>query len=295
VRPPLDRARTRGVGFHSRSHASYRALTTGRQPPVLQLSGASPEVLSPSALEDGRVHSTRACLTRYVPPPGFLTLLAAFSPPTRPALFQAGGTHGVGSLQSFTLRTKPPHLSVLAALLTLASQLGLATTLQAHRAVRGVRSGVSPQLPGHPSTERSSSGRDTSPESVTSCPGLAGQQARCSPGVLVSPGLHGSPTWDVCLQSSSSHGLPPCRPSRRSRRTTRSPARWPSGVSLGQGTDATALAATSALLRFFNLVSLLSGSKSSPTLAHGFASGLEPRHRAPQTLFESAVAPAGAP
>jgi hypothetical protein len=44
---------------------------------------------------------TRACLTRYGPPSGFLTLLTAFSLAVRPALFHAGGTHGVLPFRAF--------------------------------------------------------------------------------------------------------------------------------------------------------------------------------------------------
>lgn len=52
-------------------------------------------VSSPSALEVSKVHSTRACLTRYGPLPGFLSLLGAFSSRYPPALFRAGSALGV--------------------------------------------------------------------------------------------------------------------------------------------------------------------------------------------------------
>jgi hypothetical protein len=87
----------------------------------------------------------------------------------------------------------------------------------------------------------------------------------------------------------------PSRPSPYPRGAGCSPDRLPSGVSLGIRTDAPALANSSTLMRFFNLVSLLESSKSVPVLAHGFASGPEPRHRAPQTLFGLPLAPTGAP
>jgi hypothetical protein len=48
-----------------------------------------------------RSTESRACLTRLVPPPGFLTLLTACSLHGRPALFHAGGTHGVVPFRAF--------------------------------------------------------------------------------------------------------------------------------------------------------------------------------------------------
>jgi hypothetical protein len=71
---------------------------------------------SPSAHEVREVHSTRACLTRYVPPAGFLTLLTACSFPSPPALFHAGNARGVSPSRAFPSRgavaplgTRNPH------------------------------------------------------------------------------------------------------------------------------------------------------------------------------------------
>jgi hypothetical protein len=58
---------------------------------------------APSARSTCRVHSTRACLTRYVPPPGFPTLLTAYSSAGYPALFHAGALMEFPTLQSFSL------------------------------------------------------------------------------------------------------------------------------------------------------------------------------------------------
>ena len=46
--------------------------------------------VAPSARSTWRVHSTRDCLSRYVPPSGFRTPLTACSSPDYPALFHAG-------------------------------------------------------------------------------------------------------------------------------------------------------------------------------------------------------------
>jgi hypothetical protein len=59
--------------------------------------------LAPSAQSTSRVHSTRVCLTRYVPPPGFRTLLTACSSAGCPALFHAGALMEFLPLQSFSL------------------------------------------------------------------------------------------------------------------------------------------------------------------------------------------------
>jgi len=110
-----------------------QSLTTGRRPQcVLQNCGASHEVCSPPAHEVREIHQPRACLTRFVPPPGFLSLLAACSLAYPPALFRAGSTHGVPPLQSLPLRPKPWHLSMPAALLTLPSRQLVASGWELH-------------------------------------------------------------------------------------------------------------------------------------------------------------------
>jgi hypothetical protein len=53
------------------------------------------EFFSPTTLQPGRVHSTSACHTEYVPPTGFFTLSTDFSSPGRPVIFQTGNAHGV--------------------------------------------------------------------------------------------------------------------------------------------------------------------------------------------------------
>jgi hypothetical protein len=58
---------------------------------------------APSAPSTSRVHSTRAYLTRYVPPSGFRTLLTVCSSTGYPALFRAGALMEFLTLQSFSL------------------------------------------------------------------------------------------------------------------------------------------------------------------------------------------------
>jgi hypothetical protein len=79
------------------------------------------------------------------------------------------------------------------------------------------------------------------------------------------------------------------------RDTPRSAGGCPFGVSISPVADTPALAGTSTLVRFFNLVSPLRSSRAATALAHGFASGSEPRHRAPRTLFGLPRPLAGAP
>jgi hypothetical protein len=52
-------------------------------------------IWSPTAHEESEVHSTRVCLARYVPLPGFPTLLGVFSSRNRPVLFHTGNALGV--------------------------------------------------------------------------------------------------------------------------------------------------------------------------------------------------------
>jgi hypothetical protein len=94
---------------------------------------------APSAHEGDGIHQPRACLTRFVPPSGFLTLLTVCSPITRPALFHAGGAHGISPLQSLSLQSKSLHLSVHATLMTSAPCL-TSGLLRGHECFfRGVR------------------------------------------------------------------------------------------------------------------------------------------------------------
>jgi hypothetical protein len=64
--------------------------------------------VAPSARPTRRVHWARVCHTRYVPSPGFRTLLTAFSSTGCPAVFQTGSAHGVPALQSFSLARSRP-------------------------------------------------------------------------------------------------------------------------------------------------------------------------------------------
>ena len=57
-----------------------------------------------------RVHSTRVCHTRYVPPSGFLNLLTACSSNHPEALSHASGTHGIFPCRAFPLKTAPCSL-----------------------------------------------------------------------------------------------------------------------------------------------------------------------------------------
>jgi hypothetical protein len=54
-----------------------------------------------------RVNLPRVCLTRYVPPSGFLNLLTAYSSNHPEALSHAPGTHGVFPCRAFPLKTAP--------------------------------------------------------------------------------------------------------------------------------------------------------------------------------------------
>jgi len=65
-----------------------------------------PGVWPPTAYEDRRVYVTftRAFHARYVPSPGFLTLLTASSAPTPPGLFHPGNAPGVQPFRAFSSR-----------------------------------------------------------------------------------------------------------------------------------------------------------------------------------------------
>jgi hypothetical protein len=77
-------------------------------------------ILPPKALEESEVHSPRACLTRYVPLPGFHTLLGVSSSRNRPVLFHTGNAPGVSPSGLFPLHGYGT-LSSLVTLLTLPS------------------------------------------------------------------------------------------------------------------------------------------------------------------------------
>ena len=139
------------------------------------------------------------------------------------------------------------------------------------------------------------SGPGTSTESVARHRGLAGGRARLlSWGFDLSRVLRQPDLRSRLTPARSSHGLD--RPALRDVRDTPCSAGGrPSGVSISLVADIPALASTSTLMRFFNLVPLLSSSRATAVLAHVFASGPEPRRRAPQTLFGLPRPLAGAP
>jgi hypothetical protein len=78
--------------------------------------------LAPTMLEEGRSHSSGACLTPVVALSGFLTLSALCSPPVRPALFHAGGILGVSPSELSPLK-EPYRLSAAFALMAFTTHL----------------------------------------------------------------------------------------------------------------------------------------------------------------------------
>jgi len=65
---------------------------------------------APSTHQPWRIHRTGAYLTPFVALPGFRTLSAPCSPPHLPALFHAGGVHGVSPFRAFSSRGAVPPL-----------------------------------------------------------------------------------------------------------------------------------------------------------------------------------------
>jgi hypothetical protein len=112
-----------GLGVFPKRAASAAALTQRRGPPMeLRLlqslttrrrpqtvprpCGASHEVWSPSAPATNEIHDESPGLASpgYGPPAGFRTLLTVCTPAGLPALFHAGGTHGVFPFRAFPSR-----------------------------------------------------------------------------------------------------------------------------------------------------------------------------------------------
>jgi len=93
--------------FLSQAWSPLQSLTC-RTPPDPAGSGSSLEVSSPTGFSATGVHSTRGYLTRYVPLPGFLNLLAASSSRSLPALFHAGTPLGVHPSGLFPLEEPVP-------------------------------------------------------------------------------------------------------------------------------------------------------------------------------------------
>lgn len=174
------------------------------------------------------------------------------------------------ALQSFFLLAKSLHLSMLATFLSSASP-----PADADESAR--LQGLAPRA-----------------ELDTRRPGLTGASGRCSPGLCSSSGpCAGSrgaerrPRPRRCASCSqfllpwaSSHRPSSAAPTAQALQLQpRSPAGWPSGVLL-TGAAGSRLSSSTCPLEVCNLVSLLVSSKTRAALAHGFASGLEPRRRA---------------
>jgi hypothetical protein len=142
---------------------------------------ASPGVPSPMAPSVQEVHLPRVCLARFVPPSGFLNLLAASSSPHLVALFHATSAWGF-SLQSFPL---PRSGSV------------------SRRPMPSCRSPGDASLPKEDDLRRRSPSGLFSPcESVAPGSPLSSPVARCSPGILPSLGFSLSLPWSLLPASS---------------------------------------------------------------------------------------------
>lgn len=118
----ISRAGPKARAERSRSYARFRVLPPhSRTPSCCHDARARtelPGVLSPSTHTGGRVHVlSRACLTRYVPPSGTLTLLTVFSAITPASLFRPADV--LGFIPSKPPHEEPQHLSMCLALLTL--------------------------------------------------------------------------------------------------------------------------------------------------------------------------------
>jgi hypothetical protein len=218
-RPRQPLARRRGPLTESRL---LQSLTTRRRPHGCSFAVPLMRFLPLQHVEDWRIHLPRVCLTRFVPPPGFLTLLAASSPPARPALFHAGSAHGVGvpyrafpSGRSRGASRRPqPSLRSPPGAGDLSSSWSSTTS-------RGTGGGVSSSSVRRLAPFGPHPGPGTSPESVTRRRRLTEQRARCSPGVSASPGYCANRACEVgTCPPRSSHGLRLRRPSSRSRHAT---------------------------------------------------------------------------
>jgi hypothetical protein len=114
-RPETIRGKPRAVFGHCRpsKRTVRRTLETVRQDP-------SHGIWSPSAHAESEIHSTRVCLARYVPLPGFLSLLGAYSSRNRSVLFHTDNAPGVSPSGLFPLDGYGT-LSSLVALLALSA------------------------------------------------------------------------------------------------------------------------------------------------------------------------------
>jgi hypothetical protein len=133
-----------------------------------------------------------------------------------------------------------------------------------------------------------------SPSTAASTPGGEWPRVRCSHGVHASSGFCAIQTWEGCLQPSSFHGLSMLQPShgRRIEPWVGPHSGPPKSHSIQ--TRLRRLSLRTDPLEVFNLILVLASSEPSAVLAYGFASGPEPRRRAPRTLFGLPRAPTGA-
>jgi hypothetical protein len=137
-------------------HTVRRTLETVRQDP-------SHGIRSPSALQESEVHSTRVYLARYVPLPGFLSLLGVYSSRNHSVLFHTDNAPGVSPSGLFPL-DGDGTLSSLVALLTLSP--GFPTVRETDRNQRvGLHEDPHRIFPDLPSS-RPPSGRCSPRESV---------------------------------------------------------------------------------------------------------------------------------
>jgi hypothetical protein len=131
-------ARPPPTGFQSPSEY-HRACSPDLTVQVRPLSWGS---LPFGACRTSGAHSTRACLTRYVAPSGFRSLLAPCFSGRLPALFHAGNAHGVSRPSELFPQLQPQALS------------GLPCPPAVHRRdsarLQGLLSGVWVRCPGDP-------------------------------------------------------------------------------------------------------------------------------------------------
>lgn len=153
------------------------------------------------------------------------------------------------------------------------------------------RVGVPRREPPRPQSHLSTSGPGTSPESVARSPGLTNNRTRCSLGVPSSPGPRTVRTGDIGPKAAFL--LPwasPRRPCAACKQMApRRHAGPPECCSIRWWAAGSHPLPT--LMRSSNLVSPLGSLGSAAALAHVFASGSEPRHRALTTHLRTASRP----
>jgi hypothetical protein len=160
------------------------------------------EFVSPSTLEPGRVHSTSACHTEYVPSSGFFTLTTASSSPGRPAIFQTGNALGVPLFRGFPPLPGPATRHHGVALLTFAPRRCYLN----HNNNRGARNNtidVTPSL-WPPPGPFSSSGSVPPTECYLTNDGRSPPELHCPSRVLPRSRLHPA----SCVRSCASSPFP---------------------------------------------------------------------------------------